>query len=127
MGTGTVTVFVCVTCGAQDGTTPTAGRLLFQAVAARVPHDGAITVTPIACLAVCKRPCTVALAGTGKWTSVVGGLDHTAHADDVVAAAASHAATDDGIIPWRERPLPFRKGVVARIPPPGFRHEDPEV
>ena len=28
-----------------------------------------------------------------------------------------YAATSDGLVPWRERPEAFRKGVVARIPP----------
>ena len=35
----------------------------------------------------------------------------------MVDAARKFAATADGIIPWRERPLSFRKGVVSRTPP----------
>ena len=31
--------------------------------------------------------------------------------------AARYAATADGLVPWRERPTIFRKGVIARIPP----------
>ena len=35
-----------------------------------------------------------------------------------VAGATSYGrVTPDGIVPWRERPQEFRKGVVARIPP----------
>ncbi len=133
-----VTVFVCITCKAPDDGAEaresqrsgplSLGRLLFDAVTARLSAvaPGAIAVTPIACLAVCKRPCTIALAGPGKWSCLVGDLDPTLHADDVIAAALSHAATADGIIPWRQRPQSFRKGVVARIPPLGFRPEAPE-
>ena len=118
-----VTVFVCVTCGAREDGEPPAGRLLFDAVVARTNAEvaGVVTVTPIECLAVCKRPCTIALSGAGKWTCVVGDLDHERHADDIVAAALSYAAVETGIIPWRQRPLSFRKGVVARVPPLGFR------
>jgi predicted metal-binding protein len=52
---------------------------------------------------------------------VVGDLDPERHAEDVIAAARGFAASDTGIIPWRQRPLSFRKGVVARVPPLGFR------
>jgi predicted metal-binding protein len=132
MGNAAVTVFVCVTCKRSDDGGLAQGRMLYDAVAARA-RAGNVTadleragsasmveVTPVECLAVCKRPCTVALSGPGKWTCVVGDLDHEQHADDVIAAALSFAATENGIIPWRQRPLSFRKGVVARIPPLGF-------
>jgi predicted metal-binding protein len=120
------TVFICVTCKEPDGSGELPpGRVLFDAVAARVRERGEtrITVAPVECLAVCKRPCTVALAGTGKWTSVVGDLDSDLHADDVIAAALGYQASESGIIPWRQRPLSFRKGVVSRTPPVGFRLE----
>jgi predicted metal-binding protein len=123
MGAAEVTVFVCVTCGGSDADAATRGRQLFDAVVVRVPPGSALNVTPIVCLAVCKRPCTVALSGRGKWTSIVGDLDHEAHAGDVIAAALSHAASGDGIIPWRQRPRSFQKGVVARVPPFGFQPE----
>jgi predicted metal-binding protein len=123
-----VTVFVCITCNGPDAGSEPRGRLLFNTVMARLPavRPVAIAVTPIACLAVCKRPCTIALAARGKWSCLVGDLDPTLHADDVINAALSHAAAANGIIPWRQRPQSFRKGVVARIPPLGFRPEEPE-
>ncbi len=97
--------------------------MLFDAVAARASSSapGQISVTPVECLAVCRRPCTIALSGPGKWTCVVGDLDHEQHVQDIVAASLSYAASATGIIPWRQRPQSFRKGVVARIPPLGFR------
>ena len=122
-----VTVFVCVTCKGPDADNEPRGRLLFKAVRARLPSSGKVAFTPVTCLAVCKRPCTVALAGAGKWTSIVGDLDHEMHAGDVIVAALSHAATEDGIIPWRQRPPSFRKGVVARVPPLGFQPTEPEA
>ena len=68
-------------------------------------------------LSVCKRPCTVALAAPGKWTYVVGDLSREANVEDIVTAARRYAAAPDGLVPWRERPLPFRKGVISRTPP----------
>ena len=53
----------------------------------------------------------------GKWTYVVGDLDIEANAGDIIEAALKFAATSDGLIPWRERPLSFRKGVISRVPP----------
>jgi predicted metal-binding protein len=118
------TVFICVSCKDRDGGDARPGQVLFDAVSARLQGD-TVSVAAVECLGVCKRPCTVALAGTGKWTSVVGDLDPGTAADDVVAAALNYAASESGIIPWRERPVSFRKGVVSRTPPAGFRAEGP--
>lgn len=122
-------VFICVTCKVPDsGEETLAGRALFDAVTARLREraETGITIAPVQCLAVCKRPCTVALASSGKWTSVVGDLDPGLHADDIIAAALGYQASENGVIPWSQRPLSFRKGVVSRTPPAGFRLETHE-
>jgi len=84
-----------------------------------------IVIEPIECLAVCKRPLTIALAGAGRFMYLIGDLDPAAHLDDVVNASRAYAATTNGIVPWRERPQTFRKGVLARVPPIGFKQPDP--
>lgn len=35
----------------------------------------------------------------------------------ILDGLARYATAPDGLVPWRERPEAFRKGVVARIPP----------
>jgi predicted metal-binding protein len=110
-----VTVFVCVTCRGRDDDTARPGQQLHDALAA----SGEVTVADVACLSVCKRPCTVALAAAGKWTYVVGDLHPEDHIGDVLDMARRYAASDDGIVPWRDRPLSFRRGVVSRVPPLG--------
>ncbi len=96
---------------------------LAAALAARLHDAGAndIDVRPVECLSVCTRPCTVAFAGESKWSYVVGGIEAEAQAAEIATAAQLYAASTDGIIPWKERPLCFRKGVVARVPPQTYR------
>lgn len=118
-----VTIFVCVSCrrslGDAEESFDQPGRRLVDTLQARMWDGGhtSVTVTPVDCLAVCKRPCTVALAGADKWTYLIGDLDPDSHAEEIVAAALSFAASENGIVPWRERPNSFRKGVIARVPP----------
>lgn len=119
------TLYVCIACKAPGEDAEKPGHALLDAVRARLAGQGRfdIAVEPVDCLAVCKRPCTVALAGKNKWTYVVGDLTCEAHAEDVAAATLAYAATPNGMIPWRERPVSFRKGVVSRIPPLNFQHD----
>jgi predicted metal-binding protein len=108
------TLLVCVTCKSQAGPM---GPGLFEALAERLSSEPGVALKAVECLSVCKRPCTVALAAPGKWTYVVGDLDRDSHLEDIVIGARRYAVSPDGIVPWRERPLCFRKGVVSRTPP----------
>jgi len=116
-----VTIFVCITCKPADHPPESIrpGARMFDAVEARLADcgDTAVALRAVECLSVCKRPCTVALSGPGKWTYVVGDLEVEANAGDVIDAALKFAATSDGLVPWRERPKSFRSGVVSRVPP----------
>jgi len=114
-----VTILVCVTCRDGEDEGPRPGQLLFEALQARLAgaDPRKIALTPVECLSVCKRPCTLALAAPGKWTYVVGDLNLESNTEDIVEAATRFAATPDGLVPWRERPKSFRKGVISRTPP----------
>jgi predicted metal-binding protein len=111
------TLLVCVTCKSAAGPM---GPGLFEALGERLAAEPGIALKAVECLSVCKRPCTVALAAPGKWTYVVGDLDRDSHLEDILVAARRYAASREGIVPWRERPLSFRKGVVSRTPPLAF-------
>ena len=108
------TLLVCVTCKSDEGPM---GPGLFEALGERLATEPDIALKAVECLSVCKRPCTVALAAPGKWTYVVGDLTCDSHLEDIVVAARRYAASSEGVVPWRERPLCFRKGVVSRTPP----------
>jgi predicted metal-binding protein len=127
-----VTVFVCVSCrpgGDAAGTPDRPGAELAEVLARRLAEAdaGDVTVTSVECLAVCKRPCTIAITAEGHWTYVVGDLDPAQHVDDCVATVLAYRRSGNGIVPWAERPAPFRKGVVARVPPLGFLQPDTET
>jgi predicted metal-binding protein len=117
-----VTIHVCVTCRPADHVGEEAdrpGARLFRALQ-EAASDGScpdVRIEPARCLSVCKRPCTVAVSGAGRWTYVYGDFDAEASARTILDGVARYAGTPDGIVPWRERPEAFRKGVIARIPP----------
>lgn len=120
---------MCTTCRRKREDVPLGydlpGAGLAEALAGEVARRGLaeLRVTPVECLAVCRRPCTVAFAGSEKWTHLVGDLDAEAHVGDIVTAALAFARSPDGIVPWAERPQSIRSGGIARVPPPSF---DPE-
>ena len=122
---------VCVTCrgsqdpgdqnpgGADRETEPSAGRRLHDALVdaqRRQDTPPRFRIIEVECLSNCDRGCSVALSGPGRWSYIYGDLS-TASVDDLLTGAARYAATADGLVPWRERPTIFRKGVIARIPP----------
>ncbi len=115
------TLYVCTTCRSPDDAPdgPRGGARLLDALRAELAaHPAAsLRIEPVECLSVCKRPCTVAVASAERWTYVYGDLDPVASARTILDGLARYAGTPDGIVPWRERPEAFRKGVVARIPP----------
>ncbi len=116
-----VTLHVCVTCLAGEGreAVPRPGRRLHDALIEaqrRLDHPSGFRIVEVECLSNCNRGCSVALSGPGRWTYVYGDLGQDCIAD-VLTGAERYAATADGLVPWRERPTIFRKGVIARIPP----------
>lgn len=109
---------VCITCKAglpvAEGAPAPGARLHEALVQAGVPNG--LRVVPVECLSACSQGCSVALSAPGKWTYVYGRLTEL-DAADILAGAAAYAATPDGLVPWRDRPVIFRKQSLARIPP----------
>ena len=115
MGT---TLFVCTTCKAgepvPEGSLPP-GAQLYAALTVEAAPEG-VRIVGVECLSACNTGCAVSLTKPGAWSYVYGRLT----LDDVPAileGAAKYAATQDGIVPWRDRPTVFRKQSIARIPP----------
>ena len=112
------TLFVCATCKADqivsEGGQPLGAQLRDALLAADCPAG--VTIKAVDCLSACSQGCSVALQARGKWGYVYGRLT-PADVPDILAGAAAYAASSDGIVPWRERPVIFRKQSLARIPP----------
>ncbi|MBC2834317.1 DUF1636 family protein [Paragemmobacter straminiformis] len=109
---------VCITCKAgeplPEGAVAPGARLHAALTGAGAPAG--VRIVPVECLSACNQGCSVALSAAGKWSYVYGRLTE-ADAADILAGAGAYAATADGIVPWRERPVIFRKQSLARIPP----------
>ena len=114
----TTTLYVCKTCKAgevheDDANRP--GARLHAAIIAEDAPEG-VNVVGVACLSACSQGSAVALSEPGKWTYVYGHMT-TDDVSDILTGAAAYAASSDGLVPWRERPVIFRKQSLARIPP----------
>ncbi len=117
-------IYVCITCrpvGEPDSELRP-GAVLAVATA-RAAAGTEIQVRPMRCLANCTRGPSAALRCNGSWTYVFGGLDANCAAA-LVEGARLLARAADGILPWRGRPAPLKRGLIARVPPIDFKEVD---
>lgn len=122
MQPATTTIYVCTTCRGVGDAEARPGKQLLDALRERLSRrpEQSVKVEAVACLQVCKRPATVALAGAGKWTYTMTEFDAARDVDDLLLSARLHAEAADGVAAWKDRPVCFRKNVVSRTPPLGF-------
>lgn len=120
------TVLVCITCRrsmAEPLDAPRAGAAL-AAATIQAAHDAPdIEVRPIRCLANCCRGLSAAIRSPNAWTYIFGGLNDATDAQALIAGARMLAAASDGIMPWKGRPEPLKKGLIARVPPLAFQED----
>lgn len=117
-------IYVCVTCrpvGEPDSAVRPGAILAAATVHAAAGSE--VQVRPMRCLGNCSRGPSAAMRCNGSWTYVFGGLDVTC-AEALVEGARMLARAADGILPWRGRPAPLKRGLIARVPPIGFEEID---
>ena len=122
--TAAPTIYVCITCrpvGEPDSVLRPGAVL--AAATAHAAAGTEVQVRPILCLANCARGPSAAMRCNGSWTYVFGGLDVTCAAA-LVEGARLLARAADGILPWRGRPAPLKRGLIARVPPLDFQEVD---
>jgi predicted metal-binding protein len=117
------TIYVCITCrrAGEGDTEPRPGAIL-AAATAQAAMGTEVTVRRVQCLANCNRGASAAVRCNGSWTYIFGGLDVTC-APALVDGARLLARATDGIMPWRGRPEPLKRGLIARMPPLDFAGE----
>ena len=83
MSTEQTTISVCKVCRQGDDADSRPGQLFFEALGEKLSKEPgtSIRLEAVECLAVCKRPCTLAFSAPGKWTYVIGDLDSKYHVD----------------------------------------------
>jgi predicted metal-binding protein len=113
-------IYVCITCrrAGQPEEEPRPGAVL-AAATAREAFGTGISVREVRCLANCTRGPSAAIRCNGSWTYVFGALDIDA-AGALVEGAYLLARAGDGLMPWRGRPQPLKRGLIARVPPLDF-------
>jgi predicted metal-binding protein len=115
-----VVVHVCTTCRPEgEALEPRelrSGARLYEALKQYRSADDPL-VTPVECLSVCRRPCTISFSAPGSWTYVYGDFPADADPGAILDAARLYARSPQGLIPWKQRPDALKKGVVARVPP----------
>ena len=112
---------VCTTC--RTGLVPVAGTPVpgarmharLQALLASRP-DAPITLAEAKCLSNCDHGCSAAIAGPGKWSYLLGGLE-LEQADDLLDYAVIYAASATGVVMPSKRPASLGAMVDGRIPP----------
>ena len=123
-----LTLSICLRCrdGREERDTDLdqrGGRRLASAVQSVFAESTAagrsVALRGVNCMSQCKRPCTIALSGPGRFTYLFGDLDPQFHTDDVLAVAAAYADAVDGFLPRPARPEVLRAGILGRIPPIG--------
>ena len=117
-------IYVCVTCRpvGEPDSAMRPGAIL-AAATAQAAAGTEVQVRPMRCLANCSRGPSAAIRSNGSWTYVFGGLDMTC-AEALVEGARMLARAADGILPWRGRPAPLKRGLIARVPPTNFEEID---
>jgi predicted metal-binding protein len=122
--TNTPVIYVCITCrrAGEPDSDPRPGAVLAAATATAALGTG-ITVREVRCLANCSRGPSAAIRANGSWTYVFGALEIDC-APALVEGARMLAAAADGLLPWRGRPEPLKRGLIARVPPLGFVEAD---
>ncbi|MEX0350272.1 MAG: DUF1636 family protein [Paracoccaceae bacterium] len=120
--TAPVELLVCTTCRRGlpiDDDAQRPGRLLHDALTEAALPDG-VELKPVECLSNCDQGCSIVLrGGPSRWTFVYENLNEAADVEVIVEGVTKYHATADGLVPWRERPVHFRKNCAARIPPIG--------
>jgi predicted metal-binding protein len=118
------TLFVCTTCTYSRTDQEFAGKrggqhLLEDLLSEQANWDLTpfLQIQPVECMSACTRSCAISLAATGKYTYLFGDLPALESAAAILECADLYVNSDNGYLPWANRPQLLKNGILARIPP----------
>lgn len=115
------TITVCDTCRWPDGEKVrdgvTGGEAFAAALEAAAAGAEGVAVRRFSCLMGCDHHCNAAVSAAGKMGYVLGGFaPDAAAAAALVEYAAKHAASEAGVVPYREWPQGVKGRFISRTP-----------
>lgn len=117
-------VVVCNTCrlSAEERETPEGvrgGALLAAALRDAAVGKG-VAIQEMPCLFNCAQHCSIHLRAPGKIGYVLGRFEPTSEAAEaIVAYAQAYAASEEGVVPYRQWPDGVKGHFIVRVPPVG--------
>lgn len=117
-------IVVCNTCrvSAEERETPDGvrgGALLASALREAAAGSG-VAIQEMPCLFNCAQHCSVHLRAPGKIGYVLGRFEPTAEAAEAILAyAQAYAASEEGVVPYRQWPEGVKGHFIVRVPPAG--------
>jgi predicted metal-binding protein len=117
-------VVVCNTCrvsidAREDGDGIRGGALLAAALR-EIAGDCGVAIQEMPCLFNCAQHCSIHLRAPGKIGYVLGRFEPTAEAARAILDyAVAYAASDEGVVPYRQWPEGVKGHFIVRVPPAG--------
>lgn len=121
-------VVVCNTCRVSAEERETAegvrgGAVLADALRALVaaePRFADLAIEEMPCLFNCAQHCSIHVREAGKIGYVLGRFEPTAQAAQAILDyAVAYAASDEGVVPYRQWPEGVKGHFIVRVPPAG--------
>nr|WP_295112415.1 DUF1636 domain-containing protein [uncultured Caulobacter sp.] len=117
-------VVVCNTCrfSAEERETPEGvrGGAILAAALREAANGTGVAIQEMRCLFNCTQHCSIHLRAPGKIGYVLGRFEPTAQAAEaIVDYAVAYAASEEGVVPYRQWPEGVKGHFIVRVPPAG--------
>ncbi|HWU79459.1 MAG TPA: DUF1636 domain-containing protein [Caulobacter sp.] len=117
-------VVVCNTCrvSAEDREDADGARggALLAAALREIAEGSGVAIQEMPCLFNCAQHCSIHLRAPGKIGYVLGRFEPTTEAARAILDyAVAYAASDEGVVPYRQWPEGVKGHFIVRVPPAG--------
>ncbi len=112
-------IHVCETCQRKDVAPENIrdGEVFADLVSIAANKVEEVEVKRFRCLAGCEEACNLAIQESGKFAYLFGRFDPLEEkANAIVEFARLYHHTDDGVVPWRERPEALKGHMRGKLP-----------